>query len=136
MNHLDIINCRFANPLSPTQTEVHYAYFAHQDDDPELVRHRVRQSSNLIGPSGFISLEDGAVFGRIQKALHAEPDRIRYLRGWQDSSARAGALNYSQGVFFDFVPVRFCHRFVAAGDAQVAVFEVRGALEGGFVICG
>ena len=86
MNHLDIINCRFANPLSPTQTEVHYAYFAHQDDDPELVRHRVRQSSNLIGPSGFISLEDGAVFGRIQKALHAEPDRIRYLRGWQDSS--------------------------------------------------
>ncbi len=86
MNHLDIINCRFANPLSPTQTEVHYTYFAHQDDDPELVRHRVRQSSNLIGPSGFISLEDGAVFRRIQKALHAEPDRIHYLRGWQDSS--------------------------------------------------
>ena len=64
------------------------------------------------------------------------PPRGEIMRGWQDRSARAGALNYSQGVFFDFVPVRFCHRFVAAGDAQVAVFEVRGALEGGFGICG
>jgi hypothetical protein len=44
---------------------VHYAYYAHQDDSPDLVQHRVRQASNLLGPSGFISLEDGAVFSRV-----------------------------------------------------------------------
>jgi anthranilate 1,2-dioxygenase large subunit len=79
--HLDVINVRHAHPLSPTRTEVHYAYFAHQDDDEALYAHRVRQASNLIGPSGFISLEDGAVFNRMQ------------------ISARSGGLaNYVKGV--------------------------------------
>ena len=84
MNHLDVINVRLANPVDATRTEVHYAYFAHADDDPEMVRHRLRQSSNLIGPSGFISLEDGAVFARIQRSLHSRPDTTRYVRGWSD----------------------------------------------------
>lgn len=87
MNHLDIINIRIANPLSPTQTEVHYAYFSHADDDPAMRNHRLRQSSNLIGPSGFVSLEDGAVFARIQKGLHAGPPETRYLRGWSDDAS-------------------------------------------------
>lgn len=65
---MDIMTVRYATPLGPNRTEVHYAYFAHQDDDPDTLRHRVRQSSNLLGPSGFINLEDGAVFNRIQKA--------------------------------------------------------------------
>ncbi len=85
MNHLDIINIRFANPLDASRTEVHYAYFSHQDDDQDMVQHRIRQSSNLIGPSGFISLEDGAVFARIQRGIHGKPDETRYIRGWRDS---------------------------------------------------
>ena len=84
MNHLDVINVRLANPVDPARTEVHYAYFAHADDDPDMVRHRLRQSSNLIGPSGFISLEDGAVFARVQRGLHSRPDTTRYVRGWSD----------------------------------------------------
>lgn len=88
MNHLDIINMRLANPLNIRQTEVHYAYFAHQDDDAEMVRHRVRQSSNLIGPSGFISLEDGAVFKRIQKAIHGQPVHTHYVHGWRDDGSK------------------------------------------------
>jgi anthranilate 1,2-dioxygenase large subunit len=63
--NLDVISIRYAVPLSPDETEVHYAYFAHADDDDDLLRHRIRQASNLIGPSGFISLEDGAVFNRL-----------------------------------------------------------------------
>ena len=69
--HLDTINLRFAFPISPDAVEVHYAYFAHQDDDDELVRHRVWQSSNMMGPSGFISLEDGAVFSRIHTGSYS-----------------------------------------------------------------
>ena len=63
--HLDTINLRFGFPVSPDEVEIHYAYFVHASDSEELVRHRIWQSSNLMGPSGFISLEDGSVFSRI-----------------------------------------------------------------------
>ena len=65
VKHLDVMNLRFATPCGPNETEIHYAYFAHQDDSPEMRRHRIRQASNLLGPSGFVSLEDAAVFQRI-----------------------------------------------------------------------
>ncbi len=68
VRNLDIVNLRFGFPRAPDRTEAHYAYFAHQDDDAEMLRHRIRQGSNLIGPSGFVSLEDGAVFNRVQAA--------------------------------------------------------------------
>jgi anthranilate 1,2-dioxygenase large subunit len=78
--NLDVINVRHAHPLSPTRTEVHYAYFAHADDDAALRAHRVRQASNLIGPSGFVSLEDGAVFNRLQLAAQTGAE-AHYLKG-------------------------------------------------------
>ena len=65
--HMDVINVRYSIPRSPDETEVHYAYFSHADDDAAMVRHRVRQASNLLGPSGLISLEDGAVFNRLHE---------------------------------------------------------------------
>ena len=33
--------------------------------DEELLRHRLRQSSNLLGPSGMVSLEDASIFNRV-----------------------------------------------------------------------
>jgi len=68
---MDTMTVRYAMPLGPNCTEVHYTYFAHQDDDADTLRHRLRQSSNMLGPSGFITLEDGAVFNRIQRARGA-----------------------------------------------------------------
>ncbi|MBN9427213.1 MAG: Rieske 2Fe-2S domain-containing protein [Burkholderiales bacterium] len=65
LHHLDVITVRYALPVSQDETEVHYTYFARADDSPELLQHRVRQASNLLGPSGLISLEDGAVFNRL-----------------------------------------------------------------------
>lgn len=68
------------------QVEVHYAYFAHEDDDAELARHRLRQSSNMIGPSGFVSLEDATVFMRIQQALETDPSRTFFLKGYREGA--------------------------------------------------
>lgn len=70
LKHLDVINIRYAFPHGPDRTEVHYAYFSHQSDDEALSHHRMRQASNLLGPSGLISLEDGAVFNRIHTGSH------------------------------------------------------------------
>ncbi|MET0659698.1 MAG: aromatic ring-hydroxylating dioxygenase subunit alpha [Steroidobacteraceae bacterium] len=80
VKQLDVINVRHAHPLSPHRTEVHYTYFAHQDDDAALAGHRIRQASNLLGPSGFISLEDGAVFNRIQLGS-ATGGTTHYVKG-------------------------------------------------------
>ncbi len=80
IRHLDVINIRLVIPHSVDETEVHYAYYAHQDDDAAMLRHRLRQSSNLLGPCGFISLEDGAVFNRVHQGS-LTPGTVRYQKG-------------------------------------------------------
>lgn len=66
IKHLDSINLRFNNPISVNRTELTFAYFYHEDDDEDMINHRVRQASNLLGPCGMISMEDAAVFHRLQ----------------------------------------------------------------------
>ena len=81
--HLDMINIRFAFPRDNDHTEVHYAYFAHEDDDEEMARHRLRQASNLLGPSGMISLEDAAIFTRIHHG-NISPGNAIFQKGVTD----------------------------------------------------
>ena len=78
--HLDVFNIRYSFPRSPDETEVHYAYFATAADDAEMYRHRVRQASNLLGPSGLISLEDGAVFNRLHQGSNT-PGTVTFQKG-------------------------------------------------------
>jgi phenylpropionate dioxygenase-like ring-hydroxylating dioxygenase large terminal subunit len=80
VKHCDVINVRFAFPVSVDEVEIHYAYFSHADDDPEMLRHRLRQSSNLLGPSGLISLEDGAVFNRLHRG-DGTPGTVSFQKG-------------------------------------------------------
>jgi anthranilate 1,2-dioxygenase large subunit len=86
--NLDVISLRYAFPRSANETEAHYAYFSHQDDDADLVQHRIRQASNLIGPSGFISLEDGAVFNRLHSASRTH-GTVEFQKGVKDGIAAA-----------------------------------------------
>jgi len=65
VKHLDTIGLRFVNPRSVDQTELIFAYFGREDDDEAMTRHRIRQSSNLLGPCGMVSMEDAAVFQRL-----------------------------------------------------------------------
>lgn len=78
--HLDTINIRFARPLGVNRTEVSYAFFGHQDDTPEYLEHRVRQSSNLLGPSGYISIEDAAIYNRVQLTTN-DGGYARFVKG-------------------------------------------------------
>ena len=80
IKHLDVINMRCAFPRSAHETEFHYAYFAHVDDDVEMARHRLRQAANLLGPSGCISLEDGAVFNRLHEGSRT-PGSVEFQKG-------------------------------------------------------
>jgi anthranilate 1,2-dioxygenase large subunit len=79
-DHLDTLTLRFMRPRGVHEVEVHYTYFAPAGEDGEALRHRIRQSSNLLGPSGLISLEDGAVFKRLEFSTHAG-GQPRFLAG-------------------------------------------------------
>jgi phenylpropionate dioxygenase-like ring-hydroxylating dioxygenase large terminal subunit len=79
--HLDVINIRYSFPRSIDEVEVHYAYFVPEDDgDEEMYRHRLHQASNLLGPSGLISLEDGAVFNRLHQGSNT-PGTVTFQKG-------------------------------------------------------
>jgi len=44
--------------------------FAYADDDEAMVRHRLI-SANLVGPAGFVSMEDGEAIEVVQKATRS-----------------------------------------------------------------
>lgn len=54
-------------PLGPDKTDLIWTYFGYADDDEETDRHRLR-NLNLVGPAGFISMEDGEAVELCQDA--------------------------------------------------------------------
>ena len=47
--------------------DLHWTYFGFDDDTNEMRRRRLKQS-NLVGPGGYISMEDGCIGGFVQRA--------------------------------------------------------------------
>ena len=66
-----IQNCLAVRQIIPRgvgETELVWTYFGYADDDAEMQRMRLKQA-NLVGPGGYISMEDGAVGGFVQRGL-------------------------------------------------------------------
>ncbi len=66
-----IQNClavRQVLPKGVDRTELNWTYFGYTDDTPAQRKVRLKQS-NLVGPAGFISMEDGAVGGFVQRGI-------------------------------------------------------------------
>jgi phenylpropionate dioxygenase-like ring-hydroxylating dioxygenase large terminal subunit len=55
-------------PQGLERTELVWTCFGYETDDEPLTELRLRQA-NLIGPSGFISMEDGAATGFVQRGI-------------------------------------------------------------------
>ena len=66
-----IQNCLAVRQVLPkgcTRTELNWTYLGYSDDTPERRTVRLKQC-NLVGPAGFISMEDGAVGGFVQRGI-------------------------------------------------------------------
>ena len=66
-----IQNClavRQVLPKGKDRSELNWVYLGFEDDTPEQLKVRLKQS-NLVGPAGFISMEDGAVGGFVQRGI-------------------------------------------------------------------
>jgi len=57
-------------PNSTDETELNWTYFGFADDTDEMTLLRQKQA-NLVGPGGYVSMEDGVVGGLIQRAIAA-----------------------------------------------------------------
>jgi phenylpropionate dioxygenase-like ring-hydroxylating dioxygenase large terminal subunit len=73
-----IYNClavRQVLPRGPDAMELNWTYFGFADDSPEMIGRRLRQA-NLVGPAGFVSMEDGCVGGFVQRGTAAAADEL------------------------------------------------------------
>jgi phenylpropionate dioxygenase-like ring-hydroxylating dioxygenase large terminal subunit len=62
-------------PKGLETTELIWTAFGFEDDSPELTEMRLRQA-NLIGPAGYVSMEDGAAPGFVQRGSRAAPELL------------------------------------------------------------
>jgi anthranilate 1,2-dioxygenase large subunit/terephthalate 1,2-dioxygenase oxygenase component alpha subunit len=61
-------------PKGVGRTELVWTCFGYEADDEAMTARRLRQA-NLVGPAGFISMEDGAATGFVQRGVAGAPDR-------------------------------------------------------------
>ena len=73
-----INNClavRQVVPRGVDAMDLHWIYLGFADDPPDLRMMRLRQS-NLVGPAGYVSMEDGAVGGFVQRGIAAADEEV------------------------------------------------------------
>jgi anthranilate 1,2-dioxygenase large subunit len=67
------IAVRVLKPRGVDRAELDWVHLGFADDDPAMTERRLRQG-NLVGPAGYIALEDGCVGGFVQRALTYNDD--------------------------------------------------------------
>jgi anthranilate 1,2-dioxygenase large subunit len=67
------IALRLILPKGPDKTELQWTYIGFEDDDSAMTERRLQQA-NLVGPAGYVSMEDGAVGGFVQRAIAGGED--------------------------------------------------------------
>lgn len=67
------IAVRVIRPRGVDKTELEWIHLGFDTDDEAMTERRLRQG-NLIGPAGYIAMEDGCIGGFVQRALHYNDD--------------------------------------------------------------
>ena len=76
-----IHNClavRHVVPRGVGKMDLVWTYFGFEDDTPEMNRRRLKQQ-NLVGPAGFISMEDGCIGGFVQRGTAAASEQVSVI---------------------------------------------------------
>src|SRR4029453_14458007 len=75
-------------PQGLDRTELVWTCFGFEGDDAAMTERRLRQA-NLIGPAGYISMEDGAAPGFVQRATATADDLVSVVEMGGASTASA-----------------------------------------------
>ena len=103
-------------PKGPDHFELVFHFFGYEDDTPELRKLRIKQA-NLVGPAGYISMEDTEATELVQRGTirdgemnsvidmsRAAPDEQATLI--TESLIRKFWLGYQELMGFETTPVR------------------------------
>jgi anthranilate 1,2-dioxygenase large subunit len=72
---LNTLGVRHIVPRGPHALDMYWTMFGYADDSPEMTRHRLRQG-NLMGPSGYLGVDDNEAIRFLQEGLR---------RSWSDA---------------------------------------------------
>ena len=82
---LNTLATRHILPKGPDAFELLFTFFGYADDDEEMLKRRMKQA-NLVGPAGYISMEDGYAAEIEQQAITHDQDACSFLElGGTDS---------------------------------------------------
>jgi len=65
-------------PRGTGETDLNWIYLGYADDTPEMRARRVKQL-NLVGPAGFVSMEDGCIGGFVERGAAAASEETSIL---------------------------------------------------------
>ena len=87
--HLNSIAIRQLLPRGIDRCELVWTILGFADDDAAMTERRLKQA-NLVGPAGYISMEDGAVGGFVQRAVSGlDEDAGLLMMGGSDARSQA-----------------------------------------------
>ena len=69
------IAVRVIRPRGVDRTELEWIHLGFEGDDEAMTERRLRQG-NLIGPAGYVAMEDGFIGGFVQRALQYNDDGV------------------------------------------------------------
>ena len=111
--------CRQLLPKGPDHFELVFHFFGYEDDTPEMRKLRIKQA-NLVGPAGYISMEDTEATELVQRGTardggtssviemsRAAPDEQATLI--TESLIRSFWVGYQKLMGFDSVPPSLSH---------------------------
>ncbi len=76
---MNTLGVRQIIPNGPHSMIMQWTMFGYADDTPEMERHRLRQG-NLMGPAGFLGLEDNEAMKFVQEGLRRSSTDINVLK--------------------------------------------------------
>jgi anthranilate 1,2-dioxygenase large subunit len=76
--HGNILALRHILPKATDRTELSWTYYGYADDDEEMQALRLKQG-NLVGPSGYVSLDDSEVLAQMQRVVEACPESVQVV---------------------------------------------------------
>lgn len=101
--HANVLAVRVMIPKSVRSTEVSWTYIGYADDDERMQRIRLKQS-NLLGPSGFVSMDDSELLKQLQRQVDGYPQSQAVLEmGGRDTKPQVTmATEVGLRAFYDY----------------------------------
>jgi anthranilate 1,2-dioxygenase large subunit len=91
---LNTLGVRQIVPNGPHSMIMLWTMFGYDTDDEEMTRHRLRQG-NLMGPSGFLGLEDNEAIKFVQEGVRRSPSDRGVLKLGGDRQGSASLIDES-----------------------------------------